>query len=293
MKRHWYTIFIVVSIAFLIIKLVHSDYLFIPDIRSYPLLCLSLISLFMGFILETLTWMRILKDNGYTINIYESLTSTGLSILGKYIPGKVWTIVGKAGYLVDKKKFPKDVMTSLSFNQQILALWFGILLGIVSLVNFHIPGDLVVTILVSFILLSSLLFLELPFTILKSFIEKVFGKKVDISSLTLKSILRASPYVLLNWFFWCAGFGLFVASLTGSPFNLLIGFGFALAGTIGILALFAPGGIGIREGILVALLVFYGLSAREATTIAVSSRLWFLVGEVFYFLISLFASKKT
>ena len=292
-KKYWFTTFIVISISFLVIKLVNADYLFVPEIKSYQLLSLSLFSLFMGFILETLTWKRLLKESGYAIDIYESLASTGLSILGKYIPGKVWTIIGKAGYLVDKKNFPKDAITSLTFNHQILALWFGVLFGIIGLANFHVSYDLVLMMLGSFVLLSLLLFLELPFTILKAAIRKLFKKDIDISSLTLATILRCSPYVFLNWAFWCGGFALFVAALTGYPVDLLMGLGFALAATIGILALFAPGGIGIREGVLVAVLLLHGLPLREATTIAVSSRLWFLVGEVFYFSISLVASRQT
>jgi uncharacterized membrane protein YbhN (UPF0104 family) len=62
-----------------------------------------------------------------------------------------------------------------------------------------------------------------------------------------------------------------------------VGAGFPLAASLGVLALVAPGGLGVREGVIVAYLGLAGIPAMEATTISIASRLWFLGGELIFF----------
>jgi hypothetical protein len=56
---------------------------------------------------------------------------------------------------------------------------------------------------------------------------------------------------------------------------------YTLSYLLGYLVLFAPGGIGVREGALVASMTQLGLaSVGEATVVAVTSRLWLTALEV-------------
>ena len=87
------------------------------------------------------------------------------------------------------------------------------------------------------------------------------------------------PWTAINWLLWCAGFYFLILSLTDTPVSPDAGLSFALATNIGILAIVSPGGLGVREAVLIAYLNFIGLSMAEATTISVASRLWFLIGE--------------
>lgn len=50
---------------------------------------------------------------------------------------------------------------------------------------------------------------------------------------------------------------------------------------------YLAGGVGAREGIISGYLVLTGLTVAEATTVAVASRLWFFLGEVFIFTIGI------
>jgi uncharacterized membrane protein YbhN (UPF0104 family) len=54
----------------------------------------------------------------------------------------------------------------------------------------------------------------------------------------------------------------------------------------------APGGIGVREGALALLLTSGGVTASKAATIALLSRLWFLVSEIFIFIWGLVIKRK-
>ncbi|MEX0778950.1 MAG: hypothetical protein WD037_04400 [Balneolales bacterium] len=90
---------------------------------------------------------------------------------------------------------------------------------------------------------------------------------------------------------WSAGFYFLILSLTDTPVSPSAGLSYALATNIGIMAIFAPGGLGVREAIIVGYLTFTGVSFAEATTISLASRLWFLVGEAFLFVAGLISNE--
>ena len=75
----------------------------------------------------------------------------------------------------------------------------------------------------------------------------------------------------------------------GVPWS--VGLGFPLAVNLGIIVLFTPGGLGTREAVIVAYLSLMSIPIIEATNIAVVSRLWFLFGELFIFIIGWGAEK--
>jgi len=58
------------------------------------------------------------------------------------------------------------------------------------------------------------------------------------------------------------------------------------------MAFIAPGGLGVREGVMVGYLTLAGLPIAEAVTIAGASRLWFLVGEAFIFTVGWLADRR-
>jgi len=55
----------------------------------------------------------------------------------------------------------------------------------------------------------------------------------------------------------------------------------------GVAALFAPGGIGVREGVLGYFLASINWSSSEIISLTVTTRIWFLIGEVLFFLSAL------
>ena len=96
------------------------------------------------------------------------------------------------------------------------------------------------------------------------------------------------PFFFFTWIFWCIGFYFFVSSIVDDVIFPYIGLGFSLATTLGVVAVIAPGGIGVREGVLVGFLTLSGMTVENATTVSVASRLWYLCGEIFIFLLGYF-----
>jgi uncharacterized membrane protein YbhN (UPF0104 family) len=52
---------------------------------------------------------------------------------------------------------------------------------------------------------------------------------------------------------------------------------------MGVLALFTPGGLGVREGLITLGLVSTGLPLELAAAASIAARLWFTTGELFIF----------
>ena len=114
--------------------------------------------------------------------------------------------------------------------------------------------------------------------------RRLLHKDVTIPRLTFRSTLSVMPWFVGYWVVWSCGFYFFVDSLTATFVPWSVGFGFPLAGTLGIMTFISPGGLGTREAVMAGYLTLAGIPLVEATTVAVASRLWFLTGEVFIFI---------
>ena len=121
-------------------------------------------------------------------------------------------------------------------------------------------------------------------------LSRLIRKQLDVPLVSLKEVAPLLLYVLSYWLLWMMAFYLFVYA-TGNEFSFSIIFSWPLGISLGVLALISPGGIGVREGIMTGFMVLTGMPLETATTIAVMSRLWFISGEVFIFLLSLFLNK--
>ena len=82
---------------------------------------------------NTLAQQRLLEKHSFHIGIRQALAMEGLNIFSKYIPGKVWMIMGKAMYLANKNEYPAGELSLLFLHVHIVALWCGLLLGICGL----------------------------------------------------------------------------------------------------------------------------------------------------------------
>lgn len=286
-----FKIFIYISVFFLLLTLFKGDYLKIPKIISIRKLSVSLFFLFLGLLTQGLSWQKILKKSQYPIKYIHSVSSIGLSIFGKYIPGKVWTIVGRAKYIEEKYGYDLKKLTIISLNEQFLALWVGLLVGSIGLFFYNGFQIWRWIIIISWTCLTIVLFTRYFHDLFKKIISIVLKKNIEIPKLSFYSTLQLIPWVCLIWLFWSTGFYFLIKSISYIQISLIIGLSFPLATSLGIMAIFFPGGIGVREGILIGTLNLAGLSIVESTSIAVASRLWFLIGESFFFIVGIISSK--
>jgi len=292
--KKWFNVIVYLSLIFLVYKLYQANYLKIPHIYNIYYLVISIILLCFGMVANTVTWSRVLKVYGYPVTYSKGLIAVGLAIFTKYIPGKILMILGRAEYISQEYGLPRKTTSSLSLITQLISIWSGLTFGILGIILIGEVEIRITIISVVFWLLSvGLIFTPILYT-LSDWLAKILGKQnFELPRLRFKQTISVVPFFLINWGAWCLSFYfLCLALTTGIKITIVMGLAFALGGTIGIISIITPGGIGVREGVIASFLMITNLTPVEATTIAVSSRLWFLFGEVFIFLLSFIISRK-
>jgi len=286
MKKSFFKWFIYISILFLIIILIKANYLKKPNIYSHFYIFCSFIFLFLGFISDGISWRQILKEAKYEITIQNGIISLGLSIFGKYIPGKIWLILGRAEYISANYNLPRKDISSLSLNAQFISLWTGLILGAIGVITINELGVYGISMLGLLTILTLIIFTSLLHQLAEKILKKIFRRNINIPRIKFKKVFKVLPWFMLNWIFWCISFYFLANSLVEKETTFNVAWGFGMAGSLGVLAVISPGGIGVREGLLTGYLTLAGLNIQDATTIAVISRLWFLIGEVFIFTVA-------
>ncbi len=283
----WFTVFFYASVLFFAVYLFRQKDLQVHVYRMDPLwLTLSVVLLWAGFFAATLSWRKALQVHDIHISVRMGVYSHGISVLGKYIPGKVWVIVGRA-FPVTGGGVAFHRATLASLKEQLLYLFLGLFISVVPVLIYYPAGYVTLILVVSLLLLGLVLFVPAVHRQASSLLGKVTGKELDLPLIDLKQSAGMGVYILFYWLLWTAGFWFFLISLAGDiPWVQALAF--PLSVCYGVMAIIFPGGIGIRESIMTGFLVLTGMDAETAVTISLLNRLWYITGELFIFFLALF-----
>jgi uncharacterized membrane protein YbhN (UPF0104 family) len=248
---------------------------------DYPLLALSLGLMLASLSLYSWQWKFSLQRLGAAIGFIKVLRIHFIGNLGRYIPGKVWQFLGWF-YLFEREGVsPVQTLTSIAINL-VLQNMIGLALAFVVLAGLHAAE-------LSGRLLPFLAAIPLGLVVIQpSVLEKLlnwglrlFRRGPVVIELTAWDMARFAALHLLCWLGYGLAFYLFTRALYPVPLErlpALVGI-FAGAWVIGFLSFLAPGGLGVREGILVYLLGFY-LPSHVAIVVTLLSRLWVTAAEL-------------
>jgi len=285
--KKYFKYFVYISIIFLAYTLYQFDYLSLPRIYYQGVAFFSLTSIIVAYFAHSLPWWKVLNVNGYTVSFKQSVISVGLSIFGQYIPGKLWMIVGRSGYIAEKEQLPVGQLSMLSLSAQFTSLWISFLLGTIGLLFFIDKPIWFILSFTAFLLLTIIVFTDYFHNLTEWLVKKIFRKDLSIPRLYWRQTTKILPWFFIQWFFWSLGFYLLAWGLSPGIVSMKIVLVWPLAASLGILFIISPGGLGVREGVLTGCLVMVGIPIQEATTISVASRIWFLFGEIALFLLAL------
>ncbi len=244
-----------------------------------PLFLLSVALYGLAFLLTGYNWTWLLWKMETGPGRREYLNAHMVSALARYIPGGIWSIVGKA-YLCNKKGVSARTATVsiiLEYVFQIVSsgLFFVILIPFLfrGRGNAWPAAACVLAAAVLFLLPS---WIGLGIRILSGIMKKDCGDIRLKRSFVYQALLR---YVGA----WLAtGAGLLVLAAAFSDFDVLQGIYLVLSYPVSWVAGFlspSPNGMGIREGILKILLG--ERQARELVIlIVVTARIWTILGEM-------------
>lgn len=292
-NRKWiFNLLLYISLVFLIVYLVKFDYLEISKVSIQPLIIvLSIILLWLGFIFSTFSWGYALKLHSISIRYKSAIVSHGLSVFAKYIPGKLWVILGRAAYIARNNDIPVSQLSYISLKEQLLYILLGLLIAIVPTWIYFNQEYWVVIILLTISGLVFVLFVKKIHDLFNRILSKILKKEIDLPFLSFKLSVKLSTRIIIYWAAWTFGFYFFMLSVS-PEIKFYHAYVFPLAVCYGVLAIFLPGGIGVREGIITAYLTALGLELELAITISALSRLWFITGEVFIFLMAIILKKS-
>ena len=234
----------------------------------------------------SLLWKRIvLLSSSTNVTLLQSFTQLATASIGKYLPGKIWGMLARGVQMKRHGVAMKDALLA-TFHEQFLLLHSSILLsGILVGLIFRQGWAIAVGILVGISL-----FLGNPLQRIGAYIFMLLWQRTGRSAPKLRPInmntydyVRMATYFILLWVLN----GLILAGLyltfldthlTVNMFMIII-----LANTIGItvgfFAIFAPGGIGVREAVSSTIMAF-SMSLTDAMLLSALFRLWVVAMEM-------------
>lgn len=225
----------------------------------------------------------------HSISLTNSLIGIGYSIVGKYIPGKVWAIAGRGLIASQEAGCTKTTAMVISMRTQIMDTMVAAILGLSSLViTSEQPLYQVMLLLSAFLILIGISF-KAPYHFVISSFQRFFPKiaaKLG-AELTTTNVWRGIPLFTATWLSWGLGFYLLGISMYPGAQFVILSLCFPLGCVAGMASIIAPGGIGIREGVIAFALITI-MHPAHATTLAVTARGWFLIGELVIVLFAFF-----
>lgn len=264
--------------------------LYAPSPRRYDVLFLSFFLLVLGQVLGTLSWWRVLELDFEGIPLSAALAGTALSNLGKYVPGKFWVVAGRAAYVANSSGESMVRMTTSSTRSQLVTVWVGITFGLIGAIIAGMSGEIIALLCaISTVFLLVIISGLLEWTGWR--VHGLFRRETrPVQQLDVRNMVAVLPYFLPGPLFRMLGFWLLATSLIDvAPWQIM--FAFPLATALGMVAVFAPGGIGVRETVLVGAMVEVGIPLPDATTVAVTARVWAAGGDIAFFGIGLLADR--
>lgn len=288
-------LFLVLVVIFLVIYFQKN----MEDIRNldfkinWPVFIISMIFYFIYKITLASLWHYITKLNRCAIRYSKAVTGYLYSILGKYIPGKVFMLAARLPSY-SEENIPVRKVTICFFLENICTLLGAAFLFLISL--FFFPNDLLNDYKFLTIGLVILFFIFINPKVLNWFLKR-FGKLIKKEDLeipiTYFEMLKVVLLFIGNWMIVGVGFFMLVKSIYPAiPLSEILFAGgiFGLSAIIGILSIFAPSGLGVREGILVAGLILI-MPEQYAVIISIISRLWATIAELLLIFVAFLFNK--
>ncbi len=284
-ERTWLAAFIAAALIFIVLVFKDDrDKLARIADADWSLLGLAAFAQFMYFCATVVTWRKVLQlAAGRIIGFGEGLAQILLVNFGKYIPGKVWGLAAR-GKRLNELGFELADIGRASYLEQALLLLVGFWLAF--LMAMFVYGDTVYAVAFLLVTLAILLFKYGDGVVRK--VAEVFPRAADLARvfelrLGIGAVLGLSMGYIGVWLFLAIAFMLVctafvdieLTSVTVPVFVLSLTAGFLA----GFLALFAPGGVGIREGVGAAILTMI-MSLEDAVLLMLMFRLWVVAAEL-------------
>jgi uncharacterized membrane protein YbhN (UPF0104 family) len=247
---------------------------------SWPLLTLSIVAAVAGQLIFVVGWKRFLADCGVTAGMLPLTRFFLVSQLGRYLPGaKAWQM-GIIGAMAAENDLPAALLAATSLIQGTVGVVVGaMLLFATGSSALGIPQYLLVLPiagLIGLILLPRLLHL------VPKVREMLVEKLPSLESIDAGTMWTLVWSTTASWIAW--GFALYFLawSILGDPQASIIAYIAAWIGPFlaGIIFVFLPAGVGVRDGLMQTMLDHAGVAAANVAVLVVIVRVWITVLDI-------------
>ncbi len=264
--------FFVIPILIYLLIQIFNNWKLLQECCQYLEISSLLIAFFLVWLAVGLlgyNWLLVLRFLGGDLPFREGLKIYFLTNLGRYLPGFFWHFAGRTVWLAERNISKRVSITSLVLEQSatvVASLVIG-MLSWVGAVTFSSSAPLILPILLFFIFGLGIILVS------SAQLRQNYSEFLALHNQKRTGLL-ALMY-LCFWIIYGTGVYVLIQAIYISPFSLdqmlqTIGI-VAIAWVIGYVSFFAPGGIGIREGILVLLLSTF-MPVPIASMVALTSR---------------------
>ncbi|MBW2370697.1 MAG: flippase-like domain-containing protein [Deltaproteobacteria bacterium] len=232
------------------------------------------------FALLPVVWALVIRTGTPNVPFRASIISGYLPSMGKYVPGKVWTVASRAMLLKKYGNVPTAQAATATFLQYIFELAgaapFVLIYAYLGIVPF-VSIDKIAPFIIPAIIVA--VFPGFAWRLLAAISERLRLKiNLKITAPTF------TPGVYSSFIFQWVTYGLAgVALCKGfSNFDMLTAIGiccaFIASWLIGFISLLTPGGIGVREGAMVLMLTPL-IGDSTAVLVSLMARITWTIGD--------------
>jgi len=213
-------------------------------------LAASVAVVFLTYAIQIESWRRMLRGWNQQIPYTRAARAWTVANLGRYIPGKVWSVAGLV-LLAERAGVRRSVAAVSAFAMQAVVLGTGVVLVAGATPHAASPVLLGGAVLAAIGLIGVLAWRRTAL-----WLGALADSTTPLPPLPVSAILAASGLMLVSWTtfgiaFWMLSRGLI--STATVPIPAAMGM-FALGYVMGIIAVFAPGGMVVRDLALVGFL---------------------------------------
>jgi uncharacterized membrane protein YbhN (UPF0104 family) len=258
----------------------------------------SVLVLLLGYAWSATLWGRMVRElGGPSLPRRTSVPLFLVANLGRYVPGKVLQIAGLT-FLARERGVPPGIAAGAAVLGQAVAILGATLVGVAAFLSPALPASIriwgwiglgLVGVFVAATSVPGILtrLERIAFALARRVRRMKPGGEEEVHArdsadppLVPRNFgVRWTLLYAMNWGLYATAFWLLFVGLQGFTPFLYVAPAFAASYVGGYLALFAPAGIGVREGLLVAFLAPV-MEAEPALALAVVTRIWSTAVEV-------------
>jgi len=236
-------------------------------------------------------WHSVVCRLGVSMNFIDAFYIWNISRLGRFIPGSVWQFAGRM-YLL--KNFNKAIILwsmGIETAMELLSGFFCAGVGLFFLDKSvylfspnYFPYLIGVSLFLSFVLLHP--------NLMKRILSRILDASNELETPKFSEMLKWFIFYVGTWVIQITAFWVIIHGI-----GVKIGWGyfaaiFTISCLLGLIAPFAPGGIGVREGVMIFLLSPF-LGTGFSSLVSILTRVFGLTGEGITVALSVLANLKT